>query len=80
MAKECRDYLEMTFKSIQCFANDGKLLVDELESLVNIALRDGVVDANEKRVLAEIISRLTPSELTHGMLEKVQEIKQKYLS
>ena len=80
MAKECRDYLEMTFKSIQCFANDGKLLVNELEKLVDIALRDGVVDDNEKRVLGQIISRLTPSELSGDMIEKIEEIKQKYLS
>ncbi len=80
MTKECRDYLEITFKSIQCFANDGKLLIDELQQLLDIALRDGVVDDNEKRVLAEIIGRLTPSELTLDMLEKVQEIKDKYLN
>lgn len=78
MQKECRDYLEMTFKSIQCFANDGKLLVNELEDLVQVALRDGVVDDNEKRVLAQIISRLTPSELTREMLDKIQEMKAKF--
>ncbi len=78
MQKECRDYLEMTFKSIQCFANDGKLLVNELEDLVQVALRDGVVDDNEKRVLAKIISRLTPSELTQDMLKKIEEIKAKF--
>ncbi len=78
MQKECRDYIEMTFKSIQCFANDGKLLVNELEDLVQVALRDGVVDDNEKRVLAKIISRLTPSELTQDMLKKIEEIKAKF--
>mgnify|MGYP001612860730 CR=1 FL=1 len=80
MTKESCDYLEIAFKSIQCFASDGKLLVDELEELVKIALRDGVVDDNEKRVLGEIISRLTPSELTADMEAKVQEIKEKILS
>jgi len=75
MSKESRDYLEMSFRSIDCFTNDGKLLPDELQSIVDIALRDGVVDANEKRVLGSIISKLTPSELTPIMLAKVAEVK-----
>lgn len=75
MNKESRDYLEMSFRSIDCFTNDGKLLPAELQSIVDIALRDGVVDANEKRVLASIISKLTPAELTPQMQVKVAEVK-----
>ena len=41
---ESRDYLEMTFHSINCFANDGTLDVEELTQIVDIALKDGVVD------------------------------------
>jgi len=75
MSKESHDYLEMSFRSIDCFSNDGKLLPDELQSIVDIALRDGVVDANEKRVLTSIINKLTPSELTPAMQAKVVEVK-----
>ncbi|MBS1198445.1 MAG: hypothetical protein H6R18_2230 [Proteobacteria bacterium] len=75
MNKDSRDYLEMSFRSIDCFTNDGKLLPDELQSIVDIALRDGIVDANEKRVLSSIISKLTPSELTPAMQAKVAEVK-----
>ena len=78
--KENRDYLEMSFHSINCFANDGKLDVGELEKILEIALRDGVVDANEKRVMQNIISRLTPSEMTAEMQAKVKEIQEKHLS
>jgi len=72
------DYLELTFKSIQCFANDGKLLVDELDDLLDIALRDGVVDKDEKRVLNNIFDRLTSAELTPKMLSAIDDIKKKY--
>ncbi len=74
------DYLEIAFRSIQCFADDGKLLVHELEELMAIALRDGVVDEDEKRVLKNIFSKLTPSELTPEMQEKVQQIRAAYLA
>ncbi len=76
---ESRDYLEMTFHSINCFADDGKLDVNELNQILAIALKDGVVDDNEKRVLANIIGRLKDEELNEEMLSKVEEIKAEYL-
>ena len=69
---ESRDYLEMTFRSIECFADDGKLDADELMTIANIALRDGVVDDNEKRVLKNIIARLNPEELDDELQEKIR--------
>jgi hypothetical protein len=76
---ESRDYLEMTFHSINCFANDGKLDIGELDQIINIALKDGVVDDNEKRVLSNIIGRLTESELTPEMLTRMSQIREQYL-
>lgn len=75
MNKEPRDYLEMSYRSIQCFANDGTLRVSELNKLVEIAMRDGVVDENEKRVLVAIIKRLNPSELTPEMLDRIAQLR-----
>lgn len=77
---ENRDYLEMTFHSINCFADDGKLDVNELNQILAIALKDGVVDDNEKRVLSNIIGRLNEVELDGEMLSKVEEIKAEYLA
>ena len=68
---ESRDYLEMTFRSIECFADDGRLDADELMNIANIALRDGVVDDNEKRVLKNIIGRLNKDDLTDELQEKI---------
>ena len=68
---ESRDYLEMTFRSIECFADDGRLDADELMNIANIALRDGVVDDNEKRVLKNIIGRLNKDDLTGELQEKI---------
>ena len=78
--KESRDYLEMTFHSMNCFANDGKLDVHELTQIISIALKDGVFDDNEKRVLANIIGRLNADELSGELLEKVEEVRATYLS
>ncbi|KZX85339.1 hypothetical protein A3715_28395 [Oleiphilus sp. HI0009] len=70
----------MTFHSINCFADDGKLDVNEINQILAIALKDGVVDDNEKRVLSNIIGRLNEAELDVEMLSKVEEIKTEYLS
>lgn len=72
---ESRDYLEMSFQSINCFSDDGKLDALELRKIFNIALRDGVVDQNEIRVLRQIIAKLKPEELNAEMLEMIESIK-----
>ncbi|WP_445936941.1 hypothetical protein [Pseudomonas sp.] len=74
---EPRDYLEMSFRSIQCFANDGRLDVHELGSLLAVAERDGVIDDNEIRVLKKIIAQIKPEESDQPMRDKLAEIAQK---
>lgn len=76
MTKEPRDYLEVAFRTIECFADDGKLDVHELGRLVAIAERDGVVDDNEKRVLSNIFRRLNGQDLTAELQEKVKHVCQ----
>jgi hypothetical protein len=75
MTKESRDYLEMAYRSIECFANDGTLKVDELQQIVDIALRDGVVDDNEKRILRSIFQKLNPAELTADMHAAIAKVR-----
>ncbi len=75
--KEPRDYLEMSFRSIECFSNDGKLDADELGKILDIAEKDGVIDHNEIRVLNNIISRIKPDEVDAAMQAKLNEIMAK---
>ena len=74
---EPRDYLEMTFRSIQCFANDGRLAVHELGALLDIAERDGAIDDNEIRVLKKIIAQIKPEEIDQAMRDKLAEVAKK---
>ncbi len=72
--KESRDYLEMSFRSIECFSNDGKLDAKELREIFAIAERDGEIDHNEIRVLRKIISLIKPSEIDDEMKQQLQRI------
>ena len=74
---ENRDYLEMSFQSIQCFSNDGKLDAHELGKILAIAEKDGVIDQNEIRVLRNIISRIKQHEVDEAMRQKLAEISAK---
>jgi len=74
---ESRDYLEMSFRSIECFANDGKLDSAELEKILKIAEKDGVIDQNEIRVLQNIISKIEPHEIDESMKIMLQEVADK---
>ena len=75
MQKESRDYLEMAYHSVRCFADDGKLLLPELDEILAIAMRDGKVDENEKRILTAIFSRLKPDEMTPEMRQRVDQVR-----
>ncbi|TQV88513.1 hypothetical protein [Aliikangiella coralliicola] len=74
---ESRDYLELSFRSIECFADDGKLDAAELGKLLDIAEKDGEIDQNEIRVLNNIISRIKPHEVDEAMKMKLEEVSKK---
>ena len=74
---ESRDYLEISFKSIELFASDGRLEAHELEQLHALAMRDGRLDANEVRVLKAVIDRIRPDELDTAMKATLAEIVQR---
>jgi hypothetical protein len=74
---EARDYLELSFRSIQCFANDGTLDANELGKLIELAERDGVIDQNEIRVLRNIVAKIKPHEVDAAMKQKLQELSDK---
>jgi len=74
--RESRDYLEMSFRSIECFADDGKIDAVELGKILAIAEKDGVIDQNEIRVLRGIISRIKPEEVDAAMREQLKKISE----
>ena len=75
--KEPRDYLELSFRAVECFGNDGRLDANELDRLVAIAERDGRFDANEVRVLKGIIDRIRPDEIDAPMRQRLAALAEK---
>ena len=72
-----KDYIEMSIRASEFFANDGKFDSDEMAQLLAIAERDGVIDQDEIRVLRNVISRINPDEVDDAMRAKLAEILEK---
>ena len=72
-----KDHLEIALKSIEAFQNGGQIDADELNGIVDIAERDGVIDQNEIRVLRSIIQRIDPSEVTSELREALRTLAEK---
>lgn len=66
----------MTFRSINCFADDGVIEASELKEIFDIALRDEMIDQNEIRILRNIISKIKPDEIDASMKDQLNTIYQ----
>lgn len=69
-----RDHLEISFRAVSCFGNDGRLDAAELDQLIGIAERDGKIDENEMRVLKRIIERIRPEEIDAAMQARLDAL------
>jgi hypothetical protein len=73
-----RSYLDIALASIEVFTDDGKLDLEELNFLLGLALRDNVVDDDEKRVLANVFRRAEQGELRPAVRTRIAEVRAKH--
>ncbi len=71
-------YIELAYSSIPVFADDGTLDMEELNFLIGIALKDGQIDEDEKRVLQNIFKQVGKHEVTSKVWARMNEIKRKF--
>jgi hypothetical protein len=64
-------HIEIAYSSIRVFSNDGQLDLGELNFLLGLALRDAVVDEEEKRVLAKIFAQAELGRLAPLVRERI---------
>jgi hypothetical protein len=71
-------YITMACESIPIFANDGTIDSRELDHLVRLALDDGVVDQDERRVFRNILATITPGRVTKEVWDRIQSLKKAF--
>ncbi len=78
MTKDGSGYIELTYSSIRIFADDGTLDMGELNFLLGIALKDGVIDDDERRVLGNIFAQVTRNQVDEKVWERIQEVRRQH--
>ncbi len=68
-------HLEIAIASIKCFTDDGTLDIGELNYLMGLAMRDGIVDEDEKRVLGSIFGKVEEKDVSNVVWERINQIK-----
>ena len=71
-------FVELAYSSIPVFADDGTLDLEELNFLLGIALKDGKIDDDEKRVLGNIFNHLGQQDVTEKVWKRMADVKKKY--
>ncbi len=71
-------HLEIALASIKCFTDDGTLDLGELNFLIGLAMRDGIMDTDEKRVLKEIFSKVSRDDVNNVVWERLEAVKKEY--
>jgi hypothetical protein len=68
---QAHSHIEIAYSSIRVFSDDGRLDLGELNFLLGLAMRDAVVDAEEKRVLAKIFAQAEAGPLAPQVQERI---------
>ncbi len=69
---------EIAIASIHVFSDDGRLDLAELEKLLALALRDAVVDEDEKRVLGNILTRAERDGVDPDVQARIDQVRQQH--
>ena len=68
----------MRYSFLVAFANDGTVDADELAFIKRLALKDGVVDDNERSVLSQSFSRVSEHNAAPEVWQDIQDFKRTY--
>lgn len=71
-------HIDIATASIGCFTDDGTLNEAEVNHLVGLALRDGVVTDDEKRVLGNVFSKVGQKDVCENTWKLIVDVKSKY--
>ncbi|MEM9552737.1 MAG: hypothetical protein AAGC60_00640 [Acidobacteriota bacterium] len=71
-------YIELAYSSIRIFADDGTVDMAELNFLLGLALKDGRIDDDERRVLGKIFDQAAKTDLSMAVRARIREVRKKH--
>jgi len=70
-----QSHIEIAYSAIKVFTDDGNMDLGELNFLLGLALRDGEVDDDERRVLRKVFSQAELGKLSGVVRERIAEAR-----
>ena len=72
---QAKSHIEIAFRSIAVFADDGQLDIGEINFLLGLALRDEIVDEDEKRVLGTIFAQAEQTRIDAAVAARIAQLR-----
>ncbi len=73
--RQMKSHTEITLESIKVFANDGKLDATEFDRLIELALRDQIIDDDERRVLFKILVQAEGAGIDAATRARIDQVR-----
>lgn len=70
--------IELAYATLALFADDGALDMEEVDTLLDVALRDGVITDGEKDVLRGVFNRITEPDVTAEVWQRIQHLRHQH--
>lgn len=72
---EQRHNIELAYASFAVFADDGTIDTDELNFILGMALKDGKVTEEERRILNNVFNRIREEDVASPVWERIQAVR-----
>ncbi len=73
-----KSHIAIALQSITAFVDDGKINANELQKMLDTALADGQIDAEERRVLSKVLVHAKQAGLDEEAAALVATIKARH--
>lgn len=73
--EEIRHNVELAYASFAVFADDGAIDEGELNFILGLALKDGKITEDEKRILNNVFNRIQEEDVDPQVWQRVQAVR-----
>jgi len=75
---EIRHNVELAYASFAVFADDGTIDAGELNFILGLALQDGKISEEERRILNNVFNRIHEEDVSSAVWERIQAVRMQH--